>query len=333
LAFPYLERSLSILNRWLVFLDSNAGENFRINFIDVVLFDLSKTEHDMAMMAINRIQYGAAKGHCERCLAYSRRFGSEGEEKITLTFDALSVSCTVQKVLCNYPEAVSFAEECYNLVVEAYDCVHPQVQEAASVLINILIVNEDFYNAESFGRVTYDNLRDKKNGIDQEGDAVATGAYNLALVILRQDGDLIKAEELARECHRIRSLMEGGKYHGIGISSLLLASILIEQKELGEETRILLEQSLAIFLRTLGPISINTSVGNTSIAQYYRKLANMQTVFEVKRKNYLLAKPYADEAYRISLQIYGPKHNDTVQAGYLCEAIDDFLVKATASFF
>jgi hypothetical protein len=49
------------------------------------------------------------------------------------------------------------------------------------------------------GHLWHCTLRDKKNGIDQESEAVADGAYNLADVIFRQDGDLIKAEELARE--------------------------------------------------------------------------------------------------------------------------------------
>jgi flagellar hook assembly protein FlgD len=90
--------------------------------------------------------------------------------------------------------------------VEAYDPVHPQVQEAAGILINILISKGDLFDAERYGQVTYGNLRDKKNGIDQESDTVAEGAYNLAHVIFRQDGDLINAEELARESLRITSL-------------------------------------------------------------------------------------------------------------------------------
>jgi hypothetical protein len=45
-------------------------------------------------------------------------------------------------------ERVNFAEEAYNLVVEAYDPVHPQVQEAAGELINILIMKGDLYDGD-----------------------------------------------------------------------------------------------------------------------------------------------------------------------------------------
>jgi hypothetical protein len=144
-----------------------------------------------------RRQFDIAEGHCQRCLANSRRNGLEGEEKITVIFKALETHCSLRDYQCNYSDAVSFAEECYNLVVEAYDPVHPQ-EEAAGVLIEILIRKGDLFDAERYAQVAYGNLQDKKNGIEQESEAVATGAYNLADVIYRQGEDLMKAEELAR---------------------------------------------------------------------------------------------------------------------------------------
>jgi hypothetical protein len=57
-------------------------------------------------------------------------------------------------------------------------------------LINNLIRKGDLFDAERYAQVTYGNLRDKKNGIDQESEAVVVeGAYNLADVIYRQKGD------------------------------------------------------------------------------------------------------------------------------------------------
>jgi hypothetical protein len=56
----------------------------------------------------------------------------------------------------------------------------------------------DLFDAERYVQVTYGNLRDKKNGTDQESEVVALGAYNLASLIEQLDGGLIKAEELAR---------------------------------------------------------------------------------------------------------------------------------------
>jgi hypothetical protein len=67
--------------------------------------------------------------------------------------------------------------------VDAYDPVHPQVQQAAEMLINCLIQEGDLFNAERFAQQTYENLRDRKNGMDQEGEEVALGSCNLANVI------------------------------------------------------------------------------------------------------------------------------------------------------
>jgi FAD synthase len=45
---------------------------------------------------------------------------------------------------------VKFAEESYNFVVEAYDCVHLEVQKAAGTLIRILLLKGDLKDAERF---------------------------------------------------------------------------------------------------------------------------------------------------------------------------------------
>jgi hypothetical protein len=93
----------------------------------------------MAIVMINRRQFDAAEGHCQRCLAYSKKLTIDGKEKSSLVFTALSTYCYLRVHQGDYSSAVIFAEEGYNLVVVAYDPVHPQVQEAVGILINILI--------------------------------------------------------------------------------------------------------------------------------------------------------------------------------------------------
>jgi hypothetical protein len=124
---------------------------------------------------------------------------------------------------------VTFGEEAYNVVVETYDCVYPQVQEAAGMLIGSLIHKGDLSNAERFAQQTYENLRDRKNGIDQEGEVVAKGSYNLANVSYQQDGGgllkALKAEGLARESLRIRSLIHGNTDERIGACCIRASEI------------------------------------------------------------------------------------------------------------
>jgi hypothetical protein len=312
--FPYIERSLSLLNPWLIQLDpdaSNRVDSRDDRRINCLLNELFNTEQNMAAITMARHELVIAEGHCERSLAYSRRYGLEGEEKTTNILVALRTYCDLRQIQCDYSGAVLFAEEAYNLVVEAYNCVHPQVQEAAGVLINILIAKGDLFDAERYAQVTYGNLRDEKNGIDQDSEVVARGAYNLADVILRQEGDLMKAEELARESLRIRILMNDGEYCRIDVSYGLLACIFQAQGNFGDETKELYERSWAITIRNVGPDGLNTAVGNFNIGTFYHNSATKQSTVELGRTQLLLAKSHCVEAQRIWSKIYGPTHPNT----------------------
>jgi tetratricopeptide (TPR) repeat protein len=186
------------------------------------------------------------------------------------------------------------------------------VQEAAGILIDILIMKGDLYDAERYAQVTYSNLRDKKNGIDQESKAVAVGAYNLANVIYEQKGDLVKAEELARESLRIRTLIYGNNESTVDVCYDLLANILNAQGKFGNETRKLYERSLAISIRYEGPDGFNTAIGHYNIATFYHKLANIQPTVDLKRAQLLLAKSHFVEVRRIRSKIDGPTHPNTI---------------------
>jgi hypothetical protein len=168
--FPNLKRSLNLLDPWLIQLDldaSNRTDNYNDHRVNFILESLSSVGCSMANVTMGaRNQLDIAEGHCQRCLAHSRRYGLEGEMKITHILGALRIYCDLRRRQNHYSGAVVFAEVAYNLVVEAYDPVHPQVQEAAGVLIEVLIAKGDYYDAERYAQVTYGNLRDKKNGID-----------------------------------------------------------------------------------------------------------------------------------------------------------------------
>jgi hypothetical protein len=201
-----------------------------------------------------------------------------------------------------------------NLVVEAYDPVHSQMQEAAGILINVLIAKGGYYDSEHYAQVTYGNLRDKKNGKDQESELVAMGAYNLANMIFKQKGDLIEAEGLARETFRIRSLICGSDDALLGGSIDLLARILNAQGKQGDETRGLYERSLAIFVRNEGPDGFNAATGNGMIGKLYQKLAVKQSTVDAMRTHLILAKSHFVEAQRIWSKIHGPTHRNTINA-------------------
>ena len=170
----------------------------------------------------------------------------------------------------------------------------------------------NLFDAERYAEVTYSNLRDHKNGMDQESEDVAMGAYNLADVILRQNGELIKAEKLARESIRIRAQLFGSDYCTVGMCCGLLANILLSQGKLGDETRILFERSLAISFQTQGPNAQDTAVCNIHLGQYHQNLVREQLTLESKREQLLISKGYLEEGVRIDIMIFGATHPDTL---------------------
>jgi tetratricopeptide (TPR) repeat protein len=317
MSFASLERSLNLLDPWLIQLDldaSNRVDSRNDHRMNHILNKLYFVENNMAIVTMGRNQLDISEGHCQRCLGYSRRYGLEGAKKITHILIALNTYCDLRQRQRDYSGGVAFAEDAYNLVVEAYDPVHPQVQEAAGILIRILIAKGDYYDAERYAQVTYGNLRDKRNGINQESEAVANGAYNLANVIYRQDGDLMKAEELARESLRIRTLINASNYSIVVLSCDILASILSAQGKLGDETRGLYERSLAISIRNEGRDGLNAATGNFNIGVFYEKLAVQQSTVDATQMYLILAKSHFIEAQRIYSKIYGPIHPNTVDA-------------------
>jgi tetratricopeptide (TPR) repeat protein len=181
------------------------------------------------------------------------------------------------------------------------------------MMIRILIAKGDYYDAERYAEMTYGNLRDKKNGMDQEGEEVAKGAYNLADVILRQKGDLIKAEKLAREALRIRIKVHGNDHNYVGICCDLLANILLGQNKLGDETRGLYERALALTVIHGGPDGVNAAGVNSNFGDFYLQLAMVQLTVDSLQTHFLLAKSHFEETRRILLKMYGPTHPNTVK--------------------
>jgi hypothetical protein len=155
--------------------------------------------------------------------------------------------------------------------------------------------------------------------MDQEGEQVAEGAQNLADVILRQDdGDLIKAEGLAREAIRIRDNLHTANNRGGGTHYLLLTRILQKQGKVGDETKELYERSLAISIRNEGPYGVITATGNIPISRFhYYRLAMTPCTISTKRTQLLLAKSYLEEGIRIATKIHDPTHPNRVSAASL----------------
>jgi hypothetical protein len=93
------------------------------------------------------------------------------------------------------------------------------------------------------------------------------------------------------------------------------------QGKLRDETKELLERSLAIFVINEGLDGTNTAAGNIDIGRFHYSLAKIQSIMSIKRTQLLLAKSYAEEAIRIETKIHNPTHPSSVVAASLLSDI------------
>jgi tetratricopeptide (TPR) repeat protein len=331
LTFPYNEKMLALLRPWSTYLNvSNTSQvdslgKDRINF---TLLFFTQTERKMGAIYKHRNEFNLAEDYCQRALTYARQFESEEELETSLLYSALMGLYDIYRNQGNYDEALIYVEEAYNCVAVAYNPVHPQVQEAASWLIECLGDKGDFDHAETFAQLTLESLKDPGNGLDQESQAVAKGYCDLGHVIFLQKGDLVKAEKLVRESLRIRTRLYGGDHAQVGMSSSILAHILQGQGKLGIETKELYERCLSINIKDFGSDGINTAASNKSLGNFYYRQAEESLSTGIRKEHLSLSFSNFNEALRLYTKLFGPNHPDTVQASSLLSIVTHELSEA-----
>ena len=317
LNFPYYEKIIELLRPWSAYLDVSSASHIGSldkDQINYTLFYFSQTERNMGSICVGRSQFDLAENHCQQALIFAKLYEGKEELKTDLLCKALRGSYNFHSHQGNYDEALIFAEEAYNCVAITYNPVHPEVQNAASMLIECLIFKGDYENAETFAQMTLDSLKDPGNGLDQQSEAVAKGYYDLGDVINQQKGDYVKSEKLVRESLRIRSRLYDAHHQCIGLSTSLLASILQSQGNLGSETQELYERSLAIHIRNYGPEGVNTAVSNFNLGIFYHLRAEESQTAEIKKGNLQLSESKYKESLRIYTVVFGPDNPRTIQS-------------------
>jgi tetratricopeptide (TPR) repeat protein len=315
--FPYYEKMLDLLRPWSVKFDPNSTsqiDSLDKNQINLVLRSLSTTECNIAMILRQRNEFILAKSYCQQALSHARLHEGTEDDKIDLVCKALRVIYDIETVQGNYVDALPLAEEAYNIVAIAYNPVHFKVQDAAGTLIGCLMHNGDLYNAERFAEATLDSLKDPANGLDQESEEVAAGYYNLANVIHEQEGDLVKAEMLARVSLCIKTRIYGNVHVDVGLNCDLLARILTSQGNLGDETMELFKRTLANDTKNHGPDGTTTAAANVNLGTFYFQLADTQQETQRNVEYLRLSKSKSEEAVRIYTKIFGPNNPQTVKA-------------------
>jgi tetratricopeptide (TPR) repeat protein len=311
---PYCLKILEVLKPWSLCLDSRTDKMSK-DEIHLILELSSNTECMIAAIYKNRDRYDVSESHYQRAISYARRYDHDGEMKTTLLLKALTGYCEVRTVWKDHAGALILAEEAYDIVAIAYNPVHPQVQEAAGKLIQCLTFKGDLDKAELFAQMTLDSLKDRANKVDQEGEEVAEGYFNVGRVLSFQpNGDLVKAEMLARESLRIRARLCGSNHFRVGSSIGLLASILRQQGSVGDEVRELYEHSLAIKVKTDGSDGGTAAVGNLNLGHFHYQVSQTNLSAGKRKEHLSVSKSYFKEGLRIYIKIFGLDHPDTIEA-------------------
>jgi tetratricopeptide (TPR) repeat protein len=293
--------------------------------IHQILMMSSLVYENMAQIYTLRNEFDLAEIHCERALHYARMYEGKGDFYEALLLKALYAFHRLKLQQSNFADAFKFAEEAYNYVAIAYNPVHPEVQKAAVSLIECLTHKGDFDQAETFAQMTLDSLTDPANGLDQNSDEVSIGYYQLGKLIHAQNGDLVKAERLARESLRIQYLIYGSNTPGVHVGNCmgLLANVLTSQGKRGSEPKELLERCLAIDIEYYGSNGANTAVAYMNLGEFYHKSASeilllldgretysnkyFHSTMETVINHFHLAEFNFKEALRIYAKIHGPK--------------------------
>lgn len=293
--------------------------------IKEVLKMSTQVEYKLGSIHICRNQFDQAESHLQRALDFAGLYEGNEEDKADLLCEVFREYISLRSSQGFYTDAVIFAEEAYNSAAVAYHPVHPQVQKAAGALVECLVHTGDrvsLYNGERFAQATLDSLKDPANGLDQESEALAKGHYDLANVISKQKGDLVKAAMLARESLRIRSQLYCHDHLNIALNCNLLADILQDQNKQNSETKELYERSLAITIKLSGPDAKNAAITNHNLGFYHYALAEIQENIYLKETFLFEAYLNFKEALRINTIVLGPDNPRTLLSSSMISMVE-----------
>ena len=217
---------------------------------EVTLRMLVVTEKTLALVYTEKHLYAEAELHCEQCMFFARMMKRASKE-----YQALMTFSHLRGQQGRHQEAIDLAEKAYILASDTHGPMHRDVQFTVSWLIDELVFTGEYSRADDYCRINYENLIDPRYGFDQEGEEVAEGMYQLASIWVRkapvddEEAALAAAEEAERMIRRACSIMGKLNRHDsmqtAGYQSTF-GVILLKRRKYTEETRSVLEHSLAL---------------------------------------------------------------------------------------
>lgn len=236
----------------------NMAEH-RDKSLESTLQILSESEKLICSAHTQNEQYELAEQHIEQSLIFARLM--KGEDRIPTESQAVDAFATLRCKQERVPEANSLWEQSYILVSEAYGPVHPDVQEAALVLISSLVQSGNLSLAEDYCRMNYENLIDPKlrSSEEQENYQVCLGRMQLAEIWLKKTDEDMASEAAVALAEEAEDMMRKSCVMAERLYELdpdvqihhwqLFCRILIKRGKYNDEGRAVLEKLMALYLK------------------------------------------------------------------------------------
>ena len=221
-------------------------------------------------------------------------------------------------------EALECAKEWYCLYLTNH--THPPAIKASFALIESCIHNNEYFDAELYARTTWETItlsRDSHIPDDRRQWFTARGAYYLAeaMLSLAQNGDIPpesnqtagqEAIALARRALEIETQLHGLEDINVANAMSLLSRALAYFNNVDDDEVLrLYEESIAIFARAEGSLSVNVAIGEKNLGIVYDKRAmRAHTANDLDRElaNLELTLSRYREAARIFRAVNHPDH-------------------------
>ena len=242
-------------------------------------------------------------------------------------FEALKLSASLLRAEGKIAEAVAMIEQAYITVSEVYGPDHPTVQEAAAELIECLIQNGQYSQAEGYARVTYESLIDPSCGIDPNGEQVARGSQQLAhicMLMAQNDPEasshlLCESEALIRKACCIMERLFGSKPN-LAICLETLGQVLVERGLFDKETRDIFERVLAIYIDAEEGRGRGTMLALVSLGDFLVGMANLMSSGDVRTNVQKEAELSFCRAAAIAADNFGEDHQRTIS---ICAKVEE----------
>lgn len=253
---------------------------------------LAEAERSLATVFVLKLELLKSEEHGLRSLVYARQI-KKGVMHTTELSRCLKTFAEIRSQQRRCLEAITYSEEAYILLSEAYGPVHPQVQNAASDLIELHSRNGEFENADRYARINYESIIDPNNGYDVNSLGAAQAMELLARLWWLNNGETgqevsetsgSEAESLMRQAINIVEKTHGMKSVQLPKFYKSLCFVQMKRGLYTEEVRGLLQRVLVLYMGFDGGMGNVTQQGNYLLGNFCKSLALSLELSDPRRK-------------------------------------------------